>query len=159
FPAQLPGPPESPLEKPRLEPAVEVLDAPVELRFPLGDKHRLDAEVQAESDDPREPACRWTPARQLAGVVELDLLRQPQILPALSEEPEHLIHAARAGQAEANGTVEDVLAHPDVIAAGALLEVDRPHQIDLMELVGGSGLGAGVLLAWQQRGEADPRRG
>jgi hypothetical protein len=39
------------------------------------------------------------------------------------------------------------------------LEVDRPHEIDFVELVGGPGLRAGILLAWQQWGEADPRRG
>src|SRR5204863_9595858 len=78
FTAQLTGPPESPLEQPRLEPAVEVLDAAVELRFPFGDKHRLDAKAQAQSDDPRESACRWTPARQFAGVVDLNLSGRPR---------------------------------------------------------------------------------
>src|SRR5438034_5408434 len=36
------------------------------------------------------------------------------------------------------------------------LEVDGPHQIDLVQSVGGPGLWPGPLLAWQQRGEADP---
>src|SRR5262249_40655880 len=44
-------------------------------------------------------------------------------------------------------------------AVAAALEVDRPHQVDLVDLVGGPGLGAGVLLARQQGGEADARRG
>ena len=96
---------------------------------------------------------------QLAGVVELDLLRPAQVLPALAEEPEDLVHAAGVGQAQADGAVEGVLAHPDVVAVAAALEVDRPDQIDLVEFVGGPGLRAGVLLAGQQRGEADPRRG
>jgi hypothetical protein len=41
----------------------------------------------------------------------------------------------------------------------AALEVDRPDEIDFVELVGGPGLRAGVLLARPQRGEPDPRRG
>ena len=36
------------------------------------------------------------------------------------------------------------------------LEVDRPHEVHFVELVGGPGLRAGVLLPWWQRGEADP---
>ena len=32
-------------------------------------------------------------------------------------------------------------------------EVDRSHEVDLVELIGGPGLGSGVLLAWQQRAE------
>jgi len=39
------------------------------------------------------------------------------------------------------------------------LEVDRPHEIHFVELVGGPGLRAGVFLRRQQRGEVDPRRG
>jgi hypothetical protein len=35
------------------------------------------------------------------------------------------------------------------------LEVDRPHQIDLVELVRGPGLGTEILLARQRRGEPD----
>src|SRR6516165_4858696 len=38
------------------------------------------------------------------------------------------------------------------------LEVNRSDQIDLVQLVGGTGLRAGVLLAGQQRGEANPWR-
>jgi hypothetical protein len=45
------------------------------------------------------------------------------------------------------------------MAVAAALEVDGPDQIDLVQLVGGPGLRAGVLLARQQRGEADARRG
>src|SRR5688500_5384041 len=41
----------------------------------------------------------------------------------------------------------------------AALEVNRPDQIDLVEFVGGPRLRTGVLLAWQQRGQADPGRG
>src|SRR5262249_7984514 len=62
-------------------------------------------------------------------------------------------------QTQADRAIEGVLAHPDVVAVAATLEVDRSNQIDLVEVVGGAGLWAGVLLARQQRGEADPRRG
>ena len=99
------------------------------------------------------------PAGQLAGVVELDLRRPAQVLPALAEEPEDLIHAAGLGQAQADGAVERILADPDVVAVAAALEVDGPHQIDLVEFVGGPGLRTGPLLAGQQRSETDPRRG
>src|SRR5262249_19051812 len=44
-------------------------------------------------------------------------------------------------------------------AGTVALEVDRPHQVDLGELVGGPGLRPGVLLPWQQRGQSDPRCG
>src|SRR5262249_21787934 len=159
LPPQVTRPGVAPVEQPRLEPAVEVLDAAVELRLPGRDEHRPDAEVQAEPDDPRQGACRRPPAGQLAGVVELDLLGEAQVLPALPKEPEDLVHAAGGGQAQADGAVEGVLADPDVVAVAAPLEVDRPHQVDLVQLVGGPGLRPRVLLARQQRGQADPRRG
>src|SRR5262249_55362964 len=157
--AQVARSPEAPLEQRLLEPAVEVLHAAVELRLPLGDEHGTDAEAQAEPNHPRQGACRRPPAGQLAGVVELDLLGSAQILPALPQEPEDLVHAAGAGQPQADSAVEGILACPDVVAVTAALEVDRPYQIDLVELVGGSGLRARPLLAWQQRSEADPWRG
>src|SRR5512135_3735258 len=158
LPPQVAWAAEPPLEERRLEPAVEVLHTAVELRLPYRDEQRAHAEAQAEPDHPRQgPRCQ-PPAGQLAGVVELDLLRPPQILPALPEEPEDLIHAARIGQAQADSPVEGVLAHPDVVTVAAALEIDWPDEIDLVEFVGGSGLRAGVLLAWQERGETHPRR-
>jgi hypothetical protein len=159
LPTQVARPPEASLQQRLLEPAVEVLHAPVELRLPFGNEHRADAEPQAEPDHPRQRARRRPPAGRLAGVVELDLRRPSQVLPALPEEPEDLVHAPRAGQAQADGAIEGILADPDVVAMAAALEVDRPDQIDLVEFVGGAGLRAGVLLAGQQRGEPDPRRG
>ena len=152
---QVARPPEPSLEQTRLEPAVEVLHAAVELGLPFRDEDRLDAEPQAQADDPRQVACRRSPAAQLAGVVELDLGRPAQVLPTLAEEPEDLVHAAGIDQAQADGAIEGVLAHPDVIAVAAALEVDRPDQIDLVELVGGPGLRAGILLAWQRWGQPD----
>src|SRR5271157_2298739 len=67
----------------------------------------------AQPDHPRQGPRRWPPAGQFAGVVELDLDRPAQVLPALPEEPQDLVHAARAGQVKADGAVEGVLAHPD----------------------------------------------
>ncbi|MBV8266339.1 MAG: hypothetical protein JO252_08450 [Planctomycetaceae bacterium] len=87
-------------------------DAAVELRLPSQGEHRLDAEAQAQADHPQQAARRRPPARQLAGVVELDLRRPAQVLPALPEKPEDLVHAAGGGQAQADGAVEGVLAHP-----------------------------------------------
>src|SRR3954452_2676646 len=159
FPPQVARPGVAPVEQPWLEPAIEVLHAAVELRLPFRDEDRTDAEAQAEPDDPRQAARRRPPAGQLAGVVELDLLGDAEILPALAEEPEDLVHAAGIGQAQADGAVEGVLAHPDVVAVAAALEVDRPHEIDLVEFVGDPGLWTGVLLAWQQRSQADAGRG
>src|SRR5512142_1750030 len=141
LPTQVARPPEPPLEQPWLEPTVEVLDAAIVFGHPRRDEHRFDAEPQAEPDHPRQVTRHRPPAAQLAGVVELDLGRPAQIFPALSKEPEDLVHAARAGQAEADGAVEGILAHPDVIPVRAALEVDRSHQVDLVELVGGPGLG------------------
>src|SRR5262249_17074867 len=74
-------------------------------------------------------------------------------------ERQRLVQGAGVGQAQANGAVEGVLAHPDVVAVAATLEVDRPDQIDLVQFVGGPRLRAGILLARQQRGQADPWRG
>src|SRR5262249_30682832 len=158
-PPQVPRAREAAVEQRRLEPAVEVLDAAVELRLPFRDEHRPDAEAQAQPDHPRQGARVRPPAGQLAGVVQLDLLRQAQVLPALAEEPEDLVHAPGVGQAQADGPVEDVLAHPDVMPLAAALEVNRPDQIDLVQLVGSPGLRARPRLARQQRGEAYPRRG
>src|SRR5262245_31885759 len=107
---------ELPLEERLLEPAVEVLHRAVERGLPFRDEHRADTEAQAEPDHPAQGAGRRSPSGQFAGVIELDLLRTPQLLPALAEEPQHLVHAARADQAQADGTVEGVLAHPDVVA-------------------------------------------
>jgi hypothetical protein len=103
--------------------------------------------------------CRRAPAGQFAGILQLDLFRWAQVLPALAQEPEDLIHAAGISQAQANGAVEDVLADPDVVAVTAALKVDRPHEIGFVEFVGGPGLGTRVLLTRQQRSQADPRRG
>src|SRR5262245_2346468 len=159
FPPQVTRPPEAVLQKWLLKPAVEVLDTAVELRLPFGDEHRADAVAQAQPDHPRQRARARPPAAQFAGVVELNLLRQAQILPAFAEEPQDLVHAAGVGQAQADSAVEDVLPHPDVVAVAAALEVDRSDQIDLVQFVGGPSLGAGPLLTWQQRGEANSWRG
>src|SRR5262245_37242667 len=94
------------LEQRLLEPAIEVLHAAVELRLPGRDEHGADAEAQAQADHPRQRACPRPPTGQLAGVVELDLFRSAQVLPALAEEPEDLVHAPRTGQAQADGAVE-----------------------------------------------------
>src|SRR5262249_61154772 len=83
-------PPESPLEQPRLEPAVEVLDAAIALRHPRGNEHRSDAEPQAQPNDPRQGPCRRPPAAQLAGIVELDLGGPAQVLPALPADANDL---------------------------------------------------------------------
>src|SRR5512144_3014636 len=96
------------------------------------------------------------PVPNLAGIVELDLRRSAQRLPALAEEGQDLVHSARVGQAQADGTVERILADPDVIALASALQIDRPDQIGLVQLVGLPGLGTGVLLAGEQRGQADP---
>src|SRR5512144_720760 len=127
LPTQVARPPEAPLQQRLLEPAVEVLHAAVELRLPFGNEHRADTEAETEPDHPRQGPRRGSPAGQFAGIVELDLLRSAQVLPAFAEEPEDLVHAAGGGQAEADGTVEGVLAHPDVVAVAPPLEVERPH--------------------------------
>src|SRR6516164_230862 len=155
LPRQVARSPKPSLEPAGLEPAVEVLHAAVELRLPLGDEDRLDAEPQAQPDDPREIPCRRPPAAQLAGVVELDLGRPSQILPTFAEEPEDLVPATGIGQAQAEGAVEGILADPDGRAVAAALEVDRPDPIDLVELVRGPGLRAGILLARQQWDQPD----
>src|SRR5262249_19237308 len=136
FPPQVARPPEAPVQQRLREPAIEVLHAAVELGFSNRDESGADAEPQAQPDHPGPGARRRTPAGPLAGVVELDLLRPTQILPALAAEPEDLVPAAGTGPAQADGAVDGVLADPDGGAVTAALEVDRPHEIDLVELVG-----------------------
>src|SRR5262249_14684752 len=113
LPPQIARPAEAAIEQPRWEPAIEVLHPAAVLRLPGRDEDGADAEPQAEPNHARQVARRRPPAAQFAGVVELDWLGDAQVLPALPEEPEDLVHAARAGQAEADGAVEGVLAHPD----------------------------------------------
>jgi hypothetical protein len=127
LPPQVARPPEAPLQQRLLEPAVEVLHAAVELGLPGRDEHRADAIAQAKANHPRQGPRRPPPAGQLAGVLELDLLRPAQVLPTLPQEPEDRVYAAGIGQTQADGAVEGVLADPDVIAVAAALEVDRPH--------------------------------
>src|SRR5512135_2785998 len=159
LPPQVAWPGVAPVEQPRLEPAVEVLDAAIELRLPGRDEDRPDAEPQAEPDHARQDPRRRPPPAQLAGVVQLDLFGDAEVLPTLPEEPEDLVPAAGGGQPQADGAVEGVLAHPDGVAVALPREVDRPSEIHLMELVGGPGLRAGEFLTRQQWGKADPRRG
>ena len=63
----------------RLEPAVEVLHRPIELRLALGNEHWADAEAQGQPDHARQGARRRPPAGQLAGVVQLHLFGPPQV--------------------------------------------------------------------------------
>jgi hypothetical protein len=128
LPPQVARPAEPPLEQRLLEPAVEVLHPAVELRLPLRDEHRADAEAEAEPDHPRQGPGRRPPTGQLAGVVELDLRRPAQVLPALAKESQDHVHAAGIGQAEADGTVESVRTDPDVrIDVGAGNPMARAH--------------------------------
>jgi hypothetical protein len=133
LPPQVAEPGLAPVESPRLEPAVEVLHPSVELRLPLRDEGRPDTEAQTQPDHARQGQRRRHSAAQLAGVVELRSLGDTQVLPALPEESRDLVHAARAGQAEADGAIEGVLAYPEGVAVAATLEVDRSHQVHLME--------------------------
>ena len=106
------------------------------------------------------PRAQGQPLRRhhAAYRVALGLGRPAQALPTLPEEPEDLVQAARARQAQANGTAEDLLSHPEVVAVTVALQVGRSHPIALVPFVGGPRLRARPLLAGQQRGEADPRR-
>src|SRR5207249_2161099 len=139
--------------------AVEVPLPDLERRHPDRNEHGATATAQAQPARPRQGARRRPPAGQRAGVVERDLLRPAQVLPARAEEPQDFVPAAGAGQAQAHGAVEGLLADPEVVARASALEGDRPYPIDLVELVGGPGRGAGILLAWQQRRQADPWSG
>src|SRR5947209_19860049 len=85
LPPQVACPCEAPLEQRLLEPAIEVLDAAVELGLSFRNEHGTDPVAQTHSDHAAQGTGRWSPARQFARVVELDLLRPPQVLPALPE--------------------------------------------------------------------------
>src|SRR5207248_475463 len=99
FSPQVAWPGVAPVEQPRLEPAVEVLHAAIELRLAGRDEDRPDAEPQAEPDDPRPVPRRRTPTGQLAGVVELDLLADAQGLQLGAEgrSPNQTVASGRRG--------------------------------------------------------------
>jgi hypothetical protein len=63
-----------------------------------------------------------------------------EVLPALAEELQDLVHLAGIGLVQADGLGEDVLAEPDVRAVPASLQVNRPNEVKLMEFVGRAGL-------------------
>jgi hypothetical protein len=75
-----------------------------------------------------------------------------------SEEPKELVHAERAGRAEAEGAIEGVLAQPDGVAVAATLEVDRSHQVHLIEWLEARACAPGY--SWRgSSGATDPGRG
>jgi hypothetical protein len=157
LPAQVAQPCVAPVEQPRMEPAVEVLHPSVGLRLLLRDQGRPDTEAQTNPDHSRQGPCRRPPAPQLAGVVELSPLGDALILPSLPEEPQDLVHAARAGQAEADGAIEGVLAHPDGVVVAATIEIDRSPQVHLMDWLEARACGSGY--SWQVSSGARRTRG
>ena len=74
------------LKQTRLEPAVKMLHAAVPLRATGRDQQRLGPEAQAQTQHTREIASGRSPPDDFASIVELDLFRQSQILPALAQE-------------------------------------------------------------------------
>src|SRR5262249_51893763 len=71
------------LQEARLEPTVEVLCAAVVLGLAGRDEMGNNTKVPTQPDDARQVACTRAPAGDLAGVVELDLARPAERLPAL----------------------------------------------------------------------------
>lgn len=132
------------LEQAWLEPAVEMLDAPIAVGSSRWDEHRLDAEAQAQADGAGEIAGRWPPADDFAGIVELHLQGAAQAFPALAQEVEDRLHLAGAVDSQANRTIEDVLADKDVVPLPLAFEINGAHAIHLMELIGFVGVGNGI---------------
>src|SRR3972149_6863593 len=91
-----------PLKQTRLKPAVEVLNTAIALRTSWRDQERFDAKTQAQAQNTREVFRGRSPANDFAGIVKLHLGRQPQTLPALSEEVQNDFHFARTVDSEAN---------------------------------------------------------
>lgn len=100
------------------------------------DQDRLDAKAQADTEHPGEIAGRGSPAHPFAGIVELDLSRQAQRLPALAQEVENNLRFAGAVEFQANGTLEGIYADEDVVPLPVALQVDRADAVNLMELIG-----------------------
>jgi hypothetical protein len=83
------------LEQQGLEPPVKVLHRPIALR-PMGrDEDRCDLQMQAQANHARQIACGLAPATKFAGIVELYLLRQPELLPGGDQKRQDLVHAPR----------------------------------------------------------------
>ena len=62
------------LKQTRLEPTVEVLDTAIVLWLARRDQKRFDPKAQAQAQYPRQVARCRSPAHDLAGIVELNLL-------------------------------------------------------------------------------------
>jgi hypothetical protein len=77
-----------------------------------------------------------TEATELAAVVELDFLRQAQLLPSVRQEIHDHVHLAAANELNVDGLVEDILADQEVVAGRVPFQVTRPHDIYLVHLVG-----------------------
>jgi hypothetical protein len=63
FAPQVARPGVAPVEQPRLEPAVEVLDAAIELRLPGRDEDRPDAEARAQPGGQTAPSKASLPTQ------------------------------------------------------------------------------------------------
>ena len=86
------------LEQAWLEESVEIFHAAIVLGSGRWDKHRLDREMQTESDYSRQVPCGRTPAEVLASVVQLDLVGPSETLPGVAEEVENGFHMAGTAQ-------------------------------------------------------------
>ena len=146
-----------------LEPAVEVLHRAIAPRHALGNEDGLDPQTQAQADDPAEIAGGVAEAAELAPVIELNLLRQAQVLPGMHQEVQDDVHLATVDELQVDGLVEDVLAHQEIVAGRVPFQVARPNHIDLVHLVGVLSLRAGIFAPGQpgrqpQRGQVSPAR-
>jgi hypothetical protein len=105
------------------------------------DEDWLDTEAQAQpaKRDMRQIPRRRSPAEELAGIVELDLLGPAQALPA------------------AAGAIEGVAADEDVAAFALDFQIDRSDQVELMQLVGDLGGRSRVGLRGDETGQPQAR--
>src|SRR5574338_229889 len=131
------------LEQTWLEPAVKVLHASVVLRSGWWNEDRLDLKAQAQPDQPREIPCSGSPAQILASVIQLDLLRATERLPAIAQKVQNCLHFARTTQFQADGTIKHILADKNIVALLLPFQVNRTDQIHLMQLIG-------VLCLWRR---------
>lgn len=86
-------------------------------------------------------------ATELAAVVELDLLRQAQLLPSVRQEIHDHVHPAAANELNVDGLVGDILADQEVVAGRVPVQVTGTHDIHLVHLVGVPYLRSWIFIA------------
>ena len=134
-----------------LKPTIEILDRAIALRLALGDEDRLYSQAQAQANGTTEIASGKAEAAELAPVVELDLLRQAQLLPGMYQKVHHHVHFAAVDELDVDRLVENVFADRKVVAGGTPFQVTWPNDVNLMHVIRVPRLWPRILVAGYTR--------